>query len=144
MTHPGGNESKAPKTVSGQVLVGALALLVLGVVGGLLWSGIQAQNDPWPITGRWPAPIEAAALPEPESEGARLLQRHCTGCHAIPDPGQHFAHAWPASLHDMRHRMRTTPMMPVPVPDEAGWKTLEAYLRTHARPMEAPGADQRL
>ena len=42
-----------------------------------------------------PPPAEPAALPEPDSDGARLVAGYCTACHLLPTPSIHSATAWP-------------------------------------------------
>jgi cytochrome c5 len=53
-----------------------------------------------------PPGIEPAALPEPESAGAQLLQRFCVQCHKLPSPGLHSAAEWPAIVDRMQERVQ--------------------------------------
>ncbi|GIX28952.1 MAG: hypothetical protein KatS3mg123_2833 [Burkholderiales bacterium] len=48
---------------------------------------------------------DPATLPEPRSEGARLLQRYCVQCHHLPSPAMHTAADWPAIVDRMVWRM---------------------------------------
>lgn len=84
-----------------------------------------------------PPGIDAATLPEPNSEGAILLQRHCTQCHNLPGPGRHVAQAWPAVMTRMETLMRVSgfyrgPLGPVTTPDKRERSVLLAYLERHA------------
>jgi cytochrome c5 len=56
-------------------------------------------------TGLPPAGFTAAALPEPHSTGAGLLQAYCTQCHWLPTPQMHSAVEWPILLRRMELRM---------------------------------------
>jgi cytochrome c2 len=53
-----------------------------------------------------PPPMDPAVLPDPNSEGARLLQQYCAQCHNLPGPGLHTAAEWPAVVNRMNRRMR--------------------------------------
>jgi cytochrome c5 len=120
-----------PRPVSGKIIVGVFGLFVL-LAGLLLIWGTVALPVEVPSSGRFPRAIVAAALPEPESEGAKLVQKHCISCHALPDPTVHPAADWPASLADMELRIRTSIMKGAPMPSHDGWRTIEAYLKAHA------------
>ncbi len=41
-----------------------------------------------------PAQLDRNRLPEPNSEGARLVDRYCSQCHGIPSPASHDASDW--------------------------------------------------
>ena len=56
-------------------------------------------------TGLPPSGFTAAALPEPHSTGAGLLQAYCTQCHWLPTPQMHSAAEWPILLRRMELRM---------------------------------------
>ncbi|MDH5315380.1 MAG: hypothetical protein OEW44_02765 [Gemmatimonadota bacterium] len=70
-----------------------------------------------------PAGFTAADLPEPDSQGARLLVENCTQCHELPTPGAHSATDWPRVLRRMWIRMDE-------LPDSLGVKTLAEGERT--------------
>ena len=53
-----------------------------------------------------PLGINPASLPQPHSEGARLMQHYCTQCHGLPGPGLHTAAGWPAVVARMAARER--------------------------------------
>jgi len=105
-----------------------------------------------------PPGLDPKLLPDPESDGARLLQRYCTQCHNLPGPGMHTAAEWPAVVQRMDARMRMMSrgmmggmmgggmmgdgMMNVRAPSAAEQDTLVTYLQTHAqRPLTAPYPD---
>ncbi|MBU0498817.1 MAG: hypothetical protein KJ558_09010 [Gammaproteobacteria bacterium] len=48
-----------------------------------------------------PPGLAPERLPEPRSQGARLLQAYCTQCHNLPGPDRHTAAEW----HDLTGRM---------------------------------------
>jgi|GEM_PF-1705732 len=79
-------------------------------------------------------------LPEPESEGARLLVRHCGGCHNLPSPKLHTAEAWPLVLDRMLAHARTQVFSRHPVPGEESQRVLLDYLRRNAKPSAAATA----
>ncbi len=118
-------------TLSGKIVVAALGLSVLGAFA-LLWWGHSHLPIEVPSNNRFPRAIVAEALPEPDSEGAKLVAKHCIACHAIPDPAFHPAADWPVSLADMELRIRTSVMKNAPMPTHDGWRAIEAYLKKHA------------
>jgi len=79
-------------------------------------------------------------LPEPESEGARLLVRHCGGCHNLPSPKLHTAEAWPYVLDRMVAHARTQVFSRHPLPSEENQRLLLDYLRRNAKPSAAATA----
>ena len=89
-----------------------------------------------------PPTFDAAALPEPQSQGAGLTQRYCVQCHNLPNPAMHHAAKWPAIVERMVKRMRgrgnmgrlmADMMAGVQAPSRAEQATLVAYLRKHAQ-----------
>ncbi|MBI4083665.1 MAG: hypothetical protein HY423_13755 [Candidatus Lambdaproteobacteria bacterium] len=53
-----------------------------------------------------PPGMSADALPEPDSEGTRLMARYCAQCHDLPSPRYKTAAEWPAVFDRMNARMR--------------------------------------
>ena len=51
-------------------------------------------------------PIDPASLPEPDSEGARILQQKCTQCHGLVTPQRHGKEDWQQIVDRMDRRMR--------------------------------------
>lgn len=82
-----------------------------------------------------PPGVEPADLPEPASEGARLLTRYCSQCHAVPSPRMHAAEDWPYVVDRMTRRMRMMrghPMMSIDHPSSQELEVLTEYLTAHA------------
>jgi hypothetical protein len=94
-----------------------------------------------------PPTFEARDLPEPQSEGAKLVQRYCVQCHNLPNPAMHHAAKWPSIVERMAKRMRgggnlgelmADMMANVQAPSRSEQRTLVAYLRKHAQqPIDA-------
>jgi len=77
-----------------------------------------------------PPPTAPASLPDPESEGARLLQRFCERCHVLPDPRQHSAAEWPGVVEKMKGHMEA---MGKPLPDNKTLRDIVGFLQRHGR-----------
>lgn len=91
--------------------------------------------------GAVPPGLDPALLPEPQSRGAKALQRYCTLCHNLPGPGIHTAGEWPAVVERMNQRMRMmNGMMRVEAPTPADLKALVEYLQQHGQPPLDPAA----
>ncbi len=71
----------------------------------------------------------AAALPEPQSAGALLLQSHCAYCHGAPPPATHRAETWPGVVYRMQTNLVTKAYAPL---TEAELETLIGYLQRNA------------
>jgi len=80
-----------------------------------------------PMTSR-----EPAALPEPDSAGAKLLSEYCTNCHAAPPPTLHTGQEWTSVLAPMDTHMLDAGAG-VRQPDAAQLQTILAYMQKHAR-----------
>ena len=98
------------------------------------WGGIDVCTVYRDIA---PPGIEAASLPEPEGQGARLLDQYCTQCHALTGPGRHTAGEWPAVLERMRLLMDVSRrfrglMGSIQMPADDELRVLTDYLTTHA------------
>ncbi len=52
-----------------------------------------------------PPGVAPTDLPDPESEGAGLVQQYCTACHELPTPLIHSATDWPRVVRRMWLRM---------------------------------------
>ncbi len=70
-------------------------------------------------------------LPEPASEGARLVAARCGACHAVPHPARLRATDWPAMLALMERRMGERGLAPLAADER---RAILAYLQAHARP----------
>lgn len=80
-----------------------------------------------------PPGVSPADLPDPESNGAKILTQYCAGCHALPSPGHHSATDWPIVLRRMWMRMdKVAADFEYPVPSTAERAVLLPYLMEHA------------
>lgn len=90
--------------------------------GGMMGGGMM---------GQMPSDNNARqALPDPQSQGAQVVQRFCGLCHAPPDPGIHTAQDWPEVVARMRQYMATQGK---PLPDQAQLGEIMDYLQQHAK-----------
>lgn len=89
-----------------------------------------------------PPSIAPDELPEPHSEGARLMARYCVQCHYLPSPQMHSADKWTVIVVRMVWRMRgkgnlgtlmKEMMDRVEAPGDDEVRTLTAYLRRHGQ-----------
>ncbi len=85
-----------------------------------------------------PPGIDPALLPEPQSQGALLLDRYCSQCHNLPGPGTHTAEEWPEVVDRMNQRMQMMSgpgMMGMMVvsPDESELQAILSYLQEYAQ-----------
>lgn len=81
-----------------------------------------------------PPPVDpSVALPEPESESALLVARHCTACHAVPTPQIHSAADWPLVARRMWLRIDgLSEDYDIPRPTVAERTAILRYLSRHA------------
>jgi len=124
-----------------QLLTTAITLLLIGIVG-LFSVRSMAQQNHMPMMGgtgcmmgnRMPPGINPNQLPEPKSEGARLLGQYCSQCHGVPGPGLHTPNEWP---NGMNRRMQMMSggrmMMRIEAPNDNELKILMAYLEKNAQ-----------
>ena len=84
---------------------------------------------------RLPPGIDPKLLPDPQSAGARALERYCNQCHNLPGPGMHTAAEWPAVVGRMEARMRmmTGMMGGIAAPTKTESDALLRYLQAHAQ-----------
>lgn len=73
--------------------------------------------------------IEPGTLPA--GEGAALFADRCSGCHALPDPGQHGPDEWPAVVERMRENMERAGVEGLSDPEA---DAIVGYLRRVAAP----------
>jgi len=131
---------------SNKRLIIGLVLLLTGVTGLL-----AIRSDPMPmgdmrmIQGtmkemmkrmmgdQLPPGINAADLPDPQSQGARLLTRYCTQCHDLPSPTLHTSGEWPKVFARMNQRMKMMSRMgSILNPTDQQRSVILSYLRLHA------------
>ncbi|MCG3144999.1 MAG: hypothetical protein HONDAALG_02534 [Gammaproteobacteria bacterium] len=95
-----------------------------GWVEGLMMGGVMPRS------------ADIRDLPEPDSEGARLLNQYCTQCHGLPTPDQHSAEGWFPVVERMRMRLRwmaTYSNMRFAEPTAAENVLINQYLAEHGR-----------
>jgi mono/diheme cytochrome c family protein len=84
-----------------------------------------------------PPGMQPQDLPQPESQGASLMQTYCAQCHALPGPGRHTADEWRAVLDRMTLLMDVSSrfgglMGKVKVPGDGEGEVIRAYLTDNA------------
>jgi hypothetical protein len=89
-----------------------------------------------------PPSLQPAELPEPQSDGARLIVRYCVQCHHLINPAMHTPVRWKTVVERMVWRMRGNGnmgelmkemMAQVKAPTDAEVDTLLRYLQRHAQ-----------
>lgn len=123
--------------------VAVILMLVMPAVSGQMMQGM-GMNGMREMMQRMmgdvlPPGMDPALLPEPKSEGARLLTGYCTQCHNLPGPGMHAAAEWPEVVRRMNSRMQMMSggMMGVTAPSASELNRVIEYLQTHAqKPMD--------
>jgi hypothetical protein len=95
-----------------------------------------------------PPSVEPRALPEPDSEGARLTVRYCVQCHYLPSPQMHTPERWTTTVVRMVWRMQGKGNMgslmremmdKVEAPTDAEVVTVTRYLQKHGQREMDPG-----
>ena len=112
---------------------------------GMMDQGHMKEMMQQMMGGMLPPGIRSQDLPEPESQGAKLLSTYCAQCHHLPSPRMHTAADWPrvAGRMLMRERMMAKMrgmMMQVKAPTSQDEEALLQYLKTHAMQALVPGA----
>ena len=80
-----------------------------------------------------PEGVMAESLPDPGSNGARLLVAFCTQCHALPSPAMHAAQDWPGVARRMWVRIDMMHgELNVAIPGEGDRTQLLNFLTAHA------------
>jgi mono/diheme cytochrome c family protein len=120
------------------------------------------------MSGTVPPGIAPGDLPEPGSEGAKLMARYCVQCHNLPSPLMHSAPEWPGVADRMFQRMSMCSrmsgtgmmgnmggmgmngmmgsasgmmgMMNIEAPSAKEQEILVAYLKAHSLKSIQPGA----
>jgi hypothetical protein len=90
-------------------------------------------------------PDAAASLPDPDSEGAKLLSQYCSQCHAAPSPSLHERQEWSAVIGRMRGHIADTTAAAgsgIKVPGRKQLDVIDDYLEHHARALQAPSEEQ--
>ena len=112
---------------------------------GMMDQGHMKEMMQQMMGGMLPPSIKPQDLPDPESQGAKLLSTYCAQCHHLPSPRMHAAEDWPrvAGRMLMRERMMAQMrgmMMQVKAPTPQDEEALLQYLKTHAMQALGPGA----
>lgn len=107
--------------------------------GGWQMAGGARHHHGWGPAGsngqQRPASGNTAALPDPQSPGAILVNHYCVQCHARPSPQQHTAAEWPAVVSRMQGHMQALSnrgAKPIHRLSAAEIRDIIAYLQTHA------------
>jgi cytochrome c5 len=84
-----------------------------------------------------PIGVEPNQLPDPESNGAKLLSQYCSQCHKVPSPRLHTEQEWPFVLTRMVKRMDRMElggmgMMQIESPSQADLEIISRYLEAHS------------
>jgi len=91
--------------------------------GGMMWGG----------KGK-PKIGDITQLPEPQSQGAKLVNQYCTQCHALPNPKLHSEEGWLVTVERMNARMQWMSQNgnEIVAPSKSELETLVAYMRKHS------------
>lgn len=147
---------------SNRQLILGMALIAIGLLGmntvpgislgGMMGGPMMMDRDDMRammnrmMGGQLPPGIAPQDLPDPQSEGARLLNNYCTQCHNLPGPGMHTAEEWPSVVDRMNQRMQMMGghgmmgmmMGSIEAPSESEVKAIVDYLQGHAQqPIDA-------
>ena len=91
------------------------------------------------VPERLPPGIAPEKLPEPNSSGAKLLQKYCIQCHDIFSPRMHSAEKWSSVFQRMSWHMQMMPrgrkigsMIKIEAPSLQEGTELLTYLKRHS------------
>ncbi len=80
-----------------------------------------------------PPGVAPESLPEPTSQGAKILEQYCTQCHALPSPAMHGPVDWPGVVRRMWVRIdMMAGGLGVQIPSTAERSLLLTYLQKNA------------
>lgn len=97
---------------------------------GALVACDAAAPPPATTLQRTPSSVVVPPLPEPESQGARLVAEKCGACHIPPRPTAQLAAEWPLTVQRMqKHRVS----FGKGALNENELAQIIAYLQRHAR-----------
>lgn len=91
---------------------------------GWMWGGTGAGTSP------------DTSVPDNDSQGARLVSRYCTQCHARPSPKLHSASEWKAVISRMKMNMKNFKAgnwRGVRIPSESQMQSIVEYMQRYAR-----------
>lgn len=119
------------------VLSGVLLLLGTTLVADALACGHRARHHHPMMRAAMPRGGSVAALPQPDSHGARLVGAYCTQCHGAPSPVLHYSEEWRTVAQRMYgHMQRFSARVYAPSDDE--FAAIVAYLQSHAADVRSP------
>jgi mono/diheme cytochrome c family protein len=119
----------------------SLSMMGGGMMGQSMMRGMMHRMIPDLV----PPGVGPEDLPDPNSQGARLLVYYCARCHNLPSPSMHTAEEWPAVADRMFLRMSRTSgmggmgMMSVEIPSPEEEQAIVAYLKAHSLKSISPG-----
>ena len=147
------NRSRLFRTIAlvlsgaGLFVVGSLVSCMMPMMGmmgmddkkdqGMMDQGHMKEMMQQMMGGMLPPGIEPQDLPEPESQGAKLLSTYCAQCHNLPSPRMHTAEDWSRVVGRMLMRERMMArmrgmMMQVNAPSSPEEEALLQYLAKHS------------
>jgi TolA-binding protein len=91
---------------------------------GWMWDGGPGMMGGRPLSNAKP-------LPEPTSQGARLVSTYCVQCHAEPQPSLHTAGVWSSATQRMRAHM-SGGLQDIKIPTEQEMSTILSYMKKNA------------
>lgn len=97
---------------------------------GMGWMWDDYMMGPGMMGGR-PLP-SAKPLPEPGSQGAKLVATYCVQCHAAPQPGLRTAAEWSGVTQRMDALMNSG-IQGIKTPTEQEMETILSYMEKNAR-----------
>ncbi len=112
---------------------------------GMMDQGHMKEMMQQMMGGMLPPGIRPQELPEPESQGAKLLSTYCSQCHNLPSPRMHTTEDWSRVVGRMLMRERMMAgmrgmMMQVKAPTSQEEGELLQYLKSHALQPLASGS----
>ena len=112
---------------------------VMGQNSDMLDQGIMKALMKQMIPDRLPPGIAPEKLPEPNSLGAKLLQKYCIQCHDIFSPRMHSAEKWSSVFQRVSWHMQMMPrgkkmgrMIQIETPSPQEGTELLTYLKRHS------------
>jgi hypothetical protein len=106
----------------------------MGMQGGseMMGQGNMKEMMKRMMGDQLPPGIDAADIPDSQSQGALLLARYCTQCHDLPPPALHTSGEWPKVFARMNRRMKMMSQMgSIQNPTDQERTTILNYLQRH-------------
>lgn len=97
---------------------------------GMGWMWDDYMMGPGMMGGH-PLP-SAKPLPEPSSQGGKLVATYCTQCHAAPQPGLHTAAEWSSVTQRMQDHMNSG-LSGIKTPTEQEMQAILSYMQKNAQ-----------